>query len=60
MRVHQRTYDISTVPFVGDGGYASQTNVEKAREMFIKRVEFNKRVEFPHHVMGVKEVPSEN
>lgn len=39
---------------VADGGYASQRNVEQARDLGVKRAVFNKRVGLGYHQMGVK------
>lgn len=39
---------------VADSGYASQSNVELARDLGVKRAVFNKRVRLGHQQMGVK------
>lgn len=49
--------DYQTVPhaIVADGGYASQDNVQQARELGVKRAVFNKPVGLSLHDMGVKQ-----
>lgn len=48
--------DYQTLPeaIVADGGYASQNNVQHARELGVKRRVFNKPVGLSLHDMGVK------
>ena len=50
------TKDYGCVPMetVADGGYASQANVEQAREKGVDRAVFNKRCGLGYHQMGVK------
>lgn len=50
----QKDYGCVPVETVADGGYASQINVEQAREQGVDRAVFNKRCGLGFHQMGVK------
>ena len=54
LQAHQERFDVLPTSFVADGGYASQDNVLKSREMGVKHVVFNKNVGLSYHAMGVK------
>ncbi|MEE9319608.1 MAG: ISNCY family transposase [Granulosicoccus sp.] len=49
-----KDYGCVPVETVADGGYASQANVEQAREKGVDRAVFNKRCGLGYHQMGVK------
>lgn len=50
----KKDYGCIPVETVADGGYASQANVEQAREEGVDRAVFNKRCGLGYHQMGVK------
>lgn len=50
----EKDYGCVPVEIVADGGYASQANVEQAREKGVDRAVFNKRCGLGYHQMGVK------
>lgn len=54
LETHQKSFEKLPHSVVADGGYASQANVEKARESGVKRAVFNKRCGLSYHQMGVK------
>lgn len=54
LKAQQNNYQQVPDSVVADGGYASQANVEQARDSGVKRAVFNKRVGLGYHQMGVK------
>ncbi len=50
----KKDYGCVPVEAVADGGYASQTNVEQAREQGVDRAVFNKRCGLGFHQMGIQ------
>ena len=54
LTAHHEYYNGFPEAVVGDGGYASQSNVLQARELGIKHVVFHKRVGISYLSMGVK------
>lgn len=55
LQAHQENFNCLPGATACDGGYASQANVAKARELGVKQVVFHKRVGISFHAMGVKE-----
>lgn len=55
LHAHQEKFNCLPESTACDGGYASQENVTKGRDLGVKRVVFHKRVGISLQAMGVKE-----